>query len=103
METTIYGYYFVIIAERREGGFVAYAPGVGGVYEEGNTEREAIENAYIASCAIFETRMTHNEPITRNSKYLRIITSPPTSEKIEKFRGVMPDGYIFTPACGHMA
>lgn len=95
----IYGYYFAILVEKGEWGYVAYAPGVGGVYEEGETMSEATENAYKAACAILEKRTEYNDPITENSRYLKIITALPTSQSIDKFRRTIPDGYIITTPC----
>ena len=45
-----------IIIEKGESGYVAYAPEVGGVYEEGKTKAEAELNAYESACAIIATR-----------------------------------------------
>jgi len=99
MKSIIYGYYFAILIEKGENGYIAYAPGVGGVYEEGETTNEARENAYRAACAIFETRSENNNPISENNKYLRIMRTLPNSKNINKFGEVIPEGYIFTPAC----
>jgi len=52
---------FAIIVERGEVGYVAYAPEVGGVYEEGETEEEARRNAYESACAIIEVRLQDNK------------------------------------------
>jgi predicted RNase H-like HicB family nuclease len=95
----IYGYYFAIIAEKGDSGYIAYAPGVGGVYEEGRTKKEAQKNAYEAACAIFETRLENNDPITQNNKYLTIINKPPTFQNIAANIKKIPDGYIATPIC----
>jgi predicted RNase H-like HicB family nuclease len=47
---------FNIIIEKGEQGYIAFAPEIGGVYEEGKTKAEAELNAYEAACAILETR-----------------------------------------------
>jgi predicted RNase H-like HicB family nuclease len=99
MKSIIYGYYFAILIEKGEFGYKAYAPGVGGVYEEGKTTAEAEANGYAAACAILETRSKCNDPIVKNNKYLKIITAPPTSESIDKFKQIMPSGYIATTPC----
>jgi predicted RNase H-like HicB family nuclease len=94
-----YTYYFAIIIEKGEDGYMSYAPGVGGVYEEGATKKEAIENAYKAACAILETRIQRNDPLTENNKYLRVITSVPNYKEINEFSNIIPDGYIYTSFC----
>ena len=45
-----------IIIEEDHGVFVAYCPDTGGIYEEGATREEAMENAYEALSAILEAR-----------------------------------------------
>jgi len=99
MTTSIYGYYFAITIEKGSSGYRAYAPGVGGVYEEGKTMNEAKANAYVAACAILDTRFKSNNPIVKNNKHLKIITTLPTSKSIEKFKSIMPSGYIATTSC----
>ena len=97
MRKKIYGYYFAILIEEGEDGYVAYAPGVGGVYEEGRTPEEAEANAYEAACAILEARLERGDPITEENEYLKIITEPPDREQIDKIQ--MRDGYIMTHPC----
>ena len=91
----IYGYYFVIEVEEGELGYVAHAPGVGGVYEEGTTPDDAAANAYEAACAILKARMEHYDPITEENACLRILTTPPTPQSITSIENV-PHGYIVT-------
>jgi len=91
-----YGYIFTIVVEKAEIGYVAYAPGVGGVYEEGETSNEAKRNAYEAACAILDTRLEHNAPITKDNEYLKVMTVPPSRQSIVRIKK-MPDGYIATP------
>ena len=98
MERRIYGYYFAIMIKEGESGYVAYAPGVGGVYEEGATPEEAEANAYEAACAILETRWERNDPITENNEYLIVLDTPPHRNYIDTITG-MPDGYIATARC----
>jgi predicted RNase H-like HicB family nuclease len=93
----IYGYLFQIASEKGEWGYVAYAPGVGGVYEEGATEKQAISNAYEAACAILETRLERNDPITEdNNPYLKVLTTLPNLQHIISIKEI-PDAYIATP------
>lgn len=99
MKTSIYGYYFAIIIERGKSGYRAYAPGVGGVYEEGKTVSEAEASAYTAACAILDTRFKSNNPIIKNNKHLKVITTLPTSKSIDKFKRNLPSGYITTTSC----
>lgn len=94
----IYGYLFKIVPEKGEWGYMAYAPGVGGVYEEGATEKQAISNAYEAACAILETRLEGNDPITEDSPYLIVLTAPPNLQSITSTKEI-PDAYIATPRC----
>ncbi len=94
----IYGYLFKITLEKGEWGFVAYAPGVGGVYEEGATREEAISNAYEASCAIFETRFEQNDPIVEDGPYIQVLTVLPNLAQLTSRKNI-GDEYIATPRC----
>jgi len=94
----IYGYLFSVTVEKGEFGYIAYAPGVGGVYEEGKTRNEAISNAYEAACAILEARWQRNDLIREDSDSLKVLTSPPQRQYIAKIP-TMKDGYIATPCC----
>lgn len=94
----IYGYLFRIILEKGEWGYVAYAPGVGGVYEEGTTKEEAISNAYESACAILETRSEQNDPIIEDSPNLKVLTVLPNLQHITSIKDIQ-DGYIATPRC----
>lgn len=94
----IYGYLFTIVSEKSGWGYVAYAPGVGGVYEEGVTEKQAVSNAYEAACAILETRLERNDPITEDSQYLKVLTALPNLQDITSMKEI-PDAYITTPHC----
>lgn len=94
----IYGYLFNIVVEEGESGYIAYAPGVGGVYEEGVTEEEAISNAYEAACAILETRSERNDPITEDNPDLKVLTTLPNLQHIISLKTI-GDGYIATPRC----
>jgi len=82
----IYGYLFKITFEKAEWGYVAYAPGVGGVYEEGATKEEAISNAYEAACAIIETRSEQNDPIIEDSPDIKVLTTIPNLEQLTSIR-----------------
>jgi len=94
----IYGYLFRIIPEKGEWGYIAYAPGVGGVYEEGETEKQAVINAYEAACAILDTRLEENDPITKSNPHLIVLTAPPSLQHITSTKEI-PDAYIATPRC----
>ncbi len=94
----IYGYLFKIAFEKGEWGYVAYAPGVGGIYEEGATKEEAISNAYEAACAILETRHEQNDPIIEDNLNIKVLTVLPNLEHITRIKGLM-DEYIATPRC----
>ena len=98
MKHRIYGYYFTVIVEEGEVGYVAYAPGVGGVYEEGETKKEARMNAYESACAIIEVRLQHNNPIPEDNEYLRVLTAPPDMGYLQKLK-VPTNGYISTGSC----
>ncbi len=95
MKDRIYGYYFAVVVEKRESGYVAYAPGVGGVYEEGRTEREAIVNAYEAADAILSARWERGNLLTEDNPYLKVLREPPSEAYIDQMRD-MPQGYIVT-------
>lgn len=94
----IYGYLFEVVVTEGEDGFVAYAPGVGGVYEEGATREEAIKNAYEAACAILEARVENKNLITENDTHIKVLTSPPNQRYIDSIKGIS-NGYIVTPRC----
>lgn len=98
MKRKIYGYCFAILSEKGEIGYMAYAPGVGGVYEEGKTLEEARNNAYEAACAIIDTRLEHNDPLTEDNEYLKVLIAAPSRETIIGIKD-MPDSYIATPRC----
>ena len=94
----IFGYYFLIKSRKAESGFVAFVPGIGGVYEEGDTEEDARINAYEAACAIIEMRLANNSSITEDNQYLRVLTAPPNMNYIRTFKNPA-NGYITTGSC----
>jgi predicted RNase H-like HicB family nuclease len=70
----IIGYLFTIIVEPGDKwGYIARCPGVGGVYEEAKTAKEAANLAADAAAAIFEARELTGHRITKNGKYLKIL------------------------------
>ena len=69
----IYGYYFTIISEKGDTGYIAYAPGVGGIYEEGETPNKAIADAYEAACIVFDTRFEMNDPILEDNPHCQVL------------------------------
>lgn len=97
MKERIYGYIFTIVVEKGDTGWVAYAPGVGGVYEEGRTAEEAKDNAYRAACAILDIRWERNDLITTESEYLQILKALPNRDYISKLK--VKEGYIATLPC----
>lgn len=98
MKTRIYGYYFAVLSKKTKYGYVAYAPGVGGVYEEGKTEEEARKNAYESACAIIEVRLQHNNAITEDNEYLKVLTALPDMDYLQKLK-TPSNGYISTGSC----
>lgn len=97
----IYGYYFAIRIEETESGYTAYAPGIGGVYEEGKTKEEAKRNAYESACAIIEIRLENKNPITEDNEYLKVLTAPPDLDYLRRLKAPT-DGYISTGSCIHI-
>ncbi len=93
----IYGYLFKVIAQEAENTWVAFCPGVGGVYEEGETRDEAIDNAYTAACAILEARALNGDRLTEDGPHLRVLRVPPSCKLI----GEQPteDEYVATVTC----
>ncbi len=79
----IYGYLFVIKTERCENGFLATAPGVGGVYEEGKTKNEAIKLAYESASAILEARFNNGDLLTEDNEYIKVLRSAPNLSSLE--------------------
>ena len=78
----IYGYMFKVMSHEAENSWVAYCPGVGGVYEEGKTEEEATGNAYSAACAILESRAQNGDLITEDSDCLKVFWQPLNAAEI---------------------
>jgi len=72
----IYGYRFVILVSKGDERFVATCPGIGGVFEEGNTENEALENALKAVKLILDIREENGIHIEKDNKYLQVIRKP---------------------------
>jgi len=94
----IFGYQFKIVVEEHDGVFIAYCPGVGGVYEEGTTREEAIEKAYKGACAILEARAKKGDWLTGDSDFLKVVRQPPQVSVRRKGRG-SPDEYLATVLC----
>ena len=94
----IYGYLFQIVSEKADWGYTATAPGIGGVYEEGATRKQAISNAYESACAILETRLERDDLIITDNPHLEVLTAPPNLQYITGTRAI-PDTYIATPRC----
>ena len=94
----IYGYLFRVITQKANDSWVAYCPGVGGVYEEGDTEQEAIANAYEAACAVFEARAKTGHLLTENGPYLRVLYEPPRISVLQTERE-SADSFVATVSC----
>ena len=78
----IAGYRFAVLVEKGETGYVATAPGVGGIYEEGATPDEAIRNAAESACFLLETRVKKNDPLTQDDPYLKVLSRPSASTQL---------------------
>lgn len=59
----VYGYLIECVVEPDDGGFYAHCPGLGGVHVGGDTEEEALTNAYHAALAIIEAHFNQGDPI----------------------------------------
>jgi len=82
----IYGYLFKVVCQRAENTWVAYCPGVGGVYEEGESHQSAIENAYSAARAILNARALNNDWLTEDGPDLRVLRQPPNPAAMASLR-----------------
>lgn len=91
----IYGYLFRVIPERAESSWIAFCPGVGGVYEEGATRQEAIRNAYEAACTILSERARNNEWLTQDTDDLKVVRKPPTMSALQQ-TDAAPESYLAT-------
>lgn len=95
--TPIYGYLFKIVVRKGEVSYVAYCPGVGGVYEEGKTRDEAINNAYKAACAILDARARNGHWLVQESDTLKILRRAPSLEAVQQLsQKPTPDEYLAT-------
>ena len=97
----IYGYLFKITVEKGQKRYMATCPGIGGVYEEGKTAEEAVENAYEAACLILETRAQRNDLIVDTNEHLKILRKPPRAIDVEGEASSKTDEYFvtITPGC----
>lgn len=73
----IYGYIFAIAVKKSDWGYVAYCPGIQGVYEEAKSRSAALRYAYESACAILETQLKLGEAPAANA-FLRPLTEPPS-------------------------
>jgi len=94
----IYGYMFKVVSQKAENSWVAFCPGVGGVYEEGNTQDEAISNAYSSACAIFSARAAKGDWLVDESEHLRVFRQPPNQMAIASL-GITEQEYLATVDC----
>ena len=91
-QNDIIGYEFLVLVKKGEACFIATAPGVGGVYEEGDTAAEAVKNAAEAACALFESRQKMGDLMTEDNQYLKVIRRPQRSARIVPELS-QPNGY----------
>jgi predicted RNase H-like HicB family nuclease len=96
--TPVYGYLFRITCTRAEKSWVAYAPGVGGVYAEGDTQEDAVENAYRSACAVLEARAEQGHWLTEDSPELRVVRRPLSARVMEEMSAA-PDEYLVSVPC----
>jgi len=94
----IYGYLFKIVVQKAEVSYVAYCPGIGGVFEEGNSPEDAAESAYKAACALLDARARNGHWLVRETKDLKIFRKLPNSVAVQELSGT-PDEYVFTVPC----
>ncbi len=99
MKQPLYAYKFKISVEKTETGFVAFCPGVHGVYEEGATKEEAIENAYLSACAILDARAMRGDWLVEENESLRIIRTIPRVSEVSSTPGEEQE-YLKTVTCG---
>lgn len=98
MKNPIYGYYFAILTKKGERGYIAMCPGVGGVYEEGATKQEALQNAYEAACAIFAARRERGDLLTEDNEFLTVLREPPVLSYISSLKPIR-GGALATVPC----
>lgn len=98
----IYGCRFRILIRKEDDVFIAVCPGVGGVYEEGNTEEEAVKNAYESACVILDARFRNNDLMRSDNQFLELFRKPPRSCEIAKnAQETENDFFITTFPCSH--
>jgi predicted RNase H-like HicB family nuclease len=66
-------YYFAVKVAKGEGCFTATCPGVGGVYEEADSEEEVFDLAIESVMAIFEARKKTGSILTEEGPHLKIL------------------------------
>ena len=98
MRQPLYAYQFTLSARQTETGFVAICPGVCGVYEEGATEEEAIESAYISACAILDARAMRGDWLVEENEFLKVIKTIPRVSDISLVPGEEQE-YLKTVVC----
>ncbi len=72
----IVGYVFAVVVEKDEGGYSATCPGVGGVFEEADTEGEVVRLAIEAAMSIFISREKTGSILTEDGPYLMVLRQP---------------------------
>jgi len=94
----IYGYLFKVVSQKAENTWVAYCPGVGGIYEEGSTRDEAIENAYSAACAILNARALKGDWLVEDTPDIQVLRRPPNTSTIASRKSDEQE-YVATVPC----
>lgn len=75
-KTKIYGYKFAVVVKKSEYGFSASCPGIGGIYVESDTEKEAVENALLSAQSILQSRENLRVEIEEDNEYLEVVKEP---------------------------
>jgi predicted RNase H-like HicB family nuclease len=103
MKTTdIIGYCFAIkIKKGEEWGFIATCPGVGGIYEEAETQEDVIRLAVESACTIFEVRRKTGSILTEDGPFLRVLRRPSKAvrpvERLETHRNIQSHICLLSP------
>jgi len=77
--TDIIGYDVAVFVRKGEDGFYSLCPGVGGVYEEGNTEQKAYDKACKAAVEVLRVRHRIGADIVEDNDYLTVRRRPAVS------------------------
>lgn len=94
----IYGYTFKIVSEKHGDSWVAYCPGIGGVYEEEKTEDRAIAEAYESACALIDARAAMGELIAEEGPFVAPLYLLPRVSLLRETASIQ-DNYLHTVPC----